>query len=161
MYPSSNASHYSACQNIDIDSLKPRILMSHRVSKMPWNREFMRFLARGIETGAKIKEPLLHETDWSGRTQSIVEQRLECYRSLIITPEWFDIDRPGHDSLLQMAGIERALNCDRKPHIVILSRQYGPDNQDRKMLTAPWKSCNQSLPKSQTRAWSGCIDLDT
>jgi len=150
IYPSNNESlsPETKCRNGAIDSLKPQILISHLVLKRRWTRRFLQFIAHGIQIRQISNLPLFHVTEWSGRTKDAAEQRIECYRSLITTPEYFSIDRPGHDSLLESAGIERMPKCDRKPHIVLLSREYFPGYHRRKILNATLYELQSELYKA-------------
>lgn len=126
IYPSNTTKGSSPCRNGDLESLRPQLLISHVVLKHGWTRRFLQFLGRGIGAGLRTKQPMLHITKWSGRTEDMGEQRMECYRSLVTTPENYDTEKPGHDSLMKAAGIQREPKCDGKPHIVLLSRRYGP-----------------------------------
>lgn len=143
LYPANNASFSSLCRKGEIELLKPRILISNSVMKRAWTRRFMQLLTRGMGTEPRSVQSLLLKTDWNGRGQ-----RTECFQSLITTPEHFDIDLPGHDSLLRTAGIERSRKCNRKPHIVLLSRWYAPGYYGRKILNSTMNELQSEISKA-------------
>ena len=95
----------------------PQILTSDKVLSNPWNRDFFQMLGK-----LASHSPLVHVV--REKSESVLRTtRMECYRSVAMTPELYDSSIFDRDVPLRLAGVQRTTpNCHRKTHVVVLMR---------------------------------------
>lgn len=135
------------CRNSPLRNVKPRILVSHHVYNLPWNRDLFDILSSLAGRKAN-QEPLLH---FVSDVVNPTHMHMECVRTGLTTATGYDSKEEGKDSLLRKAGVTRAPVCNRKPHVVVIFRKQG---FKRAPKFATLKALREQLPNQLAKSAS-------